>query len=216
MAHRLVRWGSIVFAVVMLCFIGGVYWLRARPVPVEAVSRTSQEALMKAGLDALYTRDDPNSAANEFRKVLTMNPTHYGAIFQLAKALDRAGKQDEARAYWEKILPMAEANHDDATAAAARARLGKSAPANEEAAMKAGLDALYTRNDPNSAVAEFRKVLAVNPTHYGATFQLAKALDSAGKPHEARPLWEKVLKMAEGYKDKETIATAQTRLARTP
>jgi len=31
---------------------------------------------------------------------------------------------------------------------------------------------------------------------------------------EARPLWDKVLEMAEGYNDAETAATAPARLAR--
>jgi hypothetical protein len=43
------------------------------------------------------------------------------------------------------------------------------------------------------------KVLERNPAHYGATFQLATALDRAGDAAEARPLWQKVLEMAEGY-----------------
>src|SRR2546422_421102 len=79
--------------------------------------------------------------------------------------------------------------------------------------MGAGLDALYTRHDPTEAAAQFRKVLERNPTHYGATFQLAYALDQAGKGEEARPLWEKVLQMAEGYNDKQTADTARARLA---
>ena len=82
--------------------------------------------------------------------------------------------------------------------------------------MKAGLDALYGRKDAAAAVAEFQKVLGMNPNHYGATFQLAKALDQAGKPAEARPFWEKALKMAEGYKDAQTLASVKERLARRP
>jgi tetratricopeptide (TPR) repeat protein len=82
----------------------------------------------------------------------------------------------------------------------------------DEALMKAGLDALYAQNDPEAAAAQFRQLLARNPTHYGATFQLAMALDRGGKRDEARPLWEKVLKMAEGYQD----AAARARLAEQP
>jgi Flp pilus assembly protein TadD len=88
------------------------------------------------------------------------------------------------------------------------------APETDEALMKAGLDALYTQKDPNTAAALFRKVLERNPTHYGATYQLAAALDRAGKPDEARPLWEKVLPMAEGYNDKPTADMARARLGR--
>jgi tetratricopeptide repeat protein len=54
-----------------------------------------------------------------------------------------------------------------------------------QAAMRAGLDALYQRNDPAAAVARFREVLARNPTHYGATLQLAKALDRSGCPERS-------------------------------
>lgn len=78
--------------------------------------------------------------------------------------------------------------------------------------MQVGLDLLYTKHDLEAAVTQFRQVLARNPTHYGATFQLAKALDQVGKPAEARLLWEKVLPMAEGYNDKQTADTARVRL----
>lgn len=61
----------------------------------------------------------------------------------------------------------------------------------QDAAMKSGLDAMYTR-------------------------QLAKALDREGRTAEARPLWEKVLKMAEGYNDQPNLAIIRERLARKP
>jgi len=207
----------------LVAVVAGGYWVKTRPAP-EAVrsapTQGSPEAMMKAGLDLLYTRNDPTSAAAQFRLVLAVNPTHYGATYQLATALDRSGKVDEARQYWEKMLPMAEAAKDEATAAAVRKRLGTPAPTSEEgiqlALMRAGLDAMYARKDPNAAAVEFRKVLERNPTHYGATYQLASALDRSGKPAEARPLWEKVVKMAEGYKDQKTLDIARARLAQNP
>lgn len=173
---------------------------------------------MKAGLDALYVRNDSKSAVIQFRKVLALNPNHYGATFQLASALDRAGDLAEARLFWEKMLEMAETVKDEATAGTARARLQRPLSAAEQQGtlMKAGLDALYSRRDPSAAAAEFRKVLLLNPTHYGATCQLATALDGAGKPDEARPLWETVLRMAGSYNDQPTADTARARLARNP
>jgi Tfp pilus assembly protein PilF len=178
------------------------------------------DASFRAGLDALYTRHDPNAAAAEFRKVLEQNPKHYAAILQLATALDGAGKPAEARPVWEKLLKNAEELNDKPAADTARARLAKpdgvSEEATQEATMKAGMDALYARKDPIAAATQFRKVLERNPSHYGAAFQLATALDRAGKPAEARPLWEKVLKMAEGYNDAPTVATARTRLGNHP
>jgi tetratricopeptide (TPR) repeat protein len=171
------------------------------------------EALMRQGVESMYTKSDPDSAARDFRKVLAKNPEHYGANYQLATALDRNGKPAEARPVWEKVLAMAEAVKDEKTADTARKRLGLPPPAPEDTAMKAGLDALYARKDAGAAVVEFRKVLEINPNHYGATFQLAKALDQAGKPAEARPLWERALRMAEGFKDAPTVALVKARLA---
>src|SRR5262245_2979518 len=90
------------------------------------------------------------------------------------------------------MLGMAEAAKDKETLATVRGRLAESAGSSPtprqstgsptvpaEDPMKAGLDALYQRNDPAAAATQFRKVLAANPSHYGATLQLAKALDRA-------------------------------------
>jgi len=176
-------------------------------------SADDQAAAMKAGLDALYTRQDSLAAVAEFRKVLAANPTHYGATFQLAAALDAAGRHDEARPLWEDMLALAESSGDQQTAATALARLCQLPVETEESIMGAGLDALYQRHDPDAAAADFRKVLAMNPTHYGATFQLAVALDAAGRPKEARPYWEKALAMAQRYADAATAERVRARLA---
>lgn len=79
--------------------------------------------------------------------------------------------------------------------------------------MQAGVAALYQRSDPVEAVARFREVLARNPTHFGATLQLAKALDRAGRPDDALVVWRKMLDMAEAVQNTETAATARARLA---
>src|SRR5712691_11381051 len=173
-------------------------------------------ALMKAGLDALQTRHDPETAIADFRKVLEHTPDHYGATFQLAAALEAAGRRDEARPLWEKMVAMAEGQQNTETAASARTHLAGEGGASEAVTMQAGLDALYQRHDPEEAIAQFRKVLEKSPTHYGATFQLATALDAAGKRAEARPLWEKMLQMAEASKDIETADKARARLHSTP
>ena len=209
----------------MKSLLWGIIALLALSAPACSRTEETPEALMKTGLDALYTKKDPDAAAKTFRKVIEKNPQHYGANYQLATALDRAGKQAEATPLWEKVVVMAETYKDDSTLQQARRRLGREAVASAapaapatpaDAAMKAGLDALYVKRDPGAAIVEFRKVLAINPTHYGATYQLAAALDQTGKAAEARPLWEKVLKMADDYKDAKTASAAKERLARRP
>jgi len=179
---------------------------------------------MAAGLDALYTRRDPATAATRFREVLAQNPEHYGATFQLATALDMVGDTGGSRPLWERMLKMAEALDDAKTVETARARLAeldKLAPPvvsddPDAEAMNAGLEALYKKRDAAAAEVQFRKVLARNPAHYGATFQLATALDQLGQPVKARPYWEKSLKMAEAIQDAKTVEVARARLLKKP
>jgi tetratricopeptide (TPR) repeat protein len=176
----------------------------------------NDSAMMSAGIYALYTQRDPSTAIDRFRKVLELNPNHYGATFQLAMALDQAGRSGETQPLWGKVLSMAQGYNDKDTANTARARLAQSSSPrvelSEEEIMKKGLDLLYRRHDPNAAATEFRAVLQRNPDHYGATFQLAMSLDEAGKSKEARPIWEKMLKMAQLSNDRETIATTRAKL----
>ena len=81
--------------------------------------------IMQSGLAALYARNDPVEAEARFRLVLEKNPAHYGATLQLAKALDKAGRTDEALAWWNKMLGMADSAGDAATARMARDRLAR-------------------------------------------------------------------------------------------
>ncbi len=194
--------------------------LAACLLPACSKAPENDEAILKAGLDALNVRNDPQEAIGHFYAVLLKHPNHYQATIQYAMALDRAGNAAEARHAWRRVSLLAELHHDTHMAAQSRARLDGSmvmgSEPTAEAMMQAGLDALYRRADPNGAAVQFRKVLMLNPEHYGATFQLAKALDQAGRPAEARAWWNKVLRMAEQYSDTTTSATARSRLARSP
>jgi cytochrome c-type biogenesis protein CcmH/NrfG len=179
----------------------------------KAASATTAEGRMSEGLD-LVNRD-PGAAADTFREVLKTNPTHYGARFQLAKALDLAGRPAEARPIWVEVLGAAESIKDMATAGTARARLARPDTVSQAELMNQGLDLLYKKGDPAGASDKFRQVLQRNPTHYGATFQLAKALDQAGKSSEARPYWQKMVTMADAIRDKSTGDIARGRLEKT-
>jgi cytochrome c-type biogenesis protein CcmH/NrfG len=181
-----------------------------------APANENEDALLQAGLAALYTRHDPQAAATAFRKVLERNPTHYGATYQLATALDQLHKPAEAEPLWQKVLVMANGYQDVTTADKARTRLGQAQVVDVDAEMRAGLEARYTRHDPQAAVAAFRKVLELNPTHYGATYQLASALDATGRRDEAQVVWEKMLQMAEAANDQQVVNTARARIAAKP
>jgi lysophospholipase L1-like esterase len=80
--------------------------------------------------------------------------------------------------------------------------------------MQAGLDALYKRRDYRTAIALFQRILDGNPTHYGATYQLAAALDLAGRRAEALKLWVAFRRMAEAIGDKASAEIARNRIER--
>ena len=167
--------------------------------------------LMTRGLAELQ-RGDPATAERTFRELLAKNPNHYGGHYQLAVALDRGGKPADARREWEYVKNAAQSSNDSATLRTATARLAMPDTASQEAMMARGLDLLYTGNDPAGAAEEFRKVLRKNATHYGATYQLATALDRAGQRAAAKPYWEKALGMAISFKDEKTASVARERL----
>ncbi len=177
-----------------------------------SLEATADSALMEKGLQLLLQVGDAPGAAETFRAVLKQNPHHYGAHFQLAKALDLAGKPAEARPIWTQVLEAAVRSKDSARANTARLRLAKPDTVSEVAMMAVGLNLLYRKNDGVAAAEQFREVLRGDPTHYGALFQLAKTLDRAGKMTEARPYWEKVLTRAEAINNQATANTARTRL----
>ena len=78
--------------------------------------------------------------------------------------------------------------------------------------MNEGVNALYQKRDAATAVTLFRRVLEMRPTHYGGTFQLARALDAAGSRAEATIMWRRVLELAESVGDAETARIARQRL----
>ncbi len=170
-----------------------------------------------AEINAGLAAQSPNQAVVHFKKALEINPQHYGATFQLARALDKAGRKDEALAQWRQVLALAEQSNDQPLVEAARTRIaqgsGGQAPAAAGDPMAAGLEALYGRKDPATAIARFREVLGQNPDHYGATYQLATALQQAGDARGARPVWQKMLQMAEATQDAQTAEAARARLA---
>jgi Tfp pilus assembly protein PilF len=177
-----------------------------------AAAEQNQKDLMARGLQQLNQNQDPIAAEQTFRAVLALNPSHYGAHYQLAVALDRGGKPTDARAEWSEVLRLAQGFNDSTVVKTAQARLASPDTLSQAGMMARGLDLMYSRNDPVAAIDLFQAVLAKNKTHYGATYQLAVALDRAGRASEAKAVWQRVLPMAIQFKDQKTIDTARARL----
>ena len=207
---------EIAGAAVVLLAAGALVWVgrtTGRPKEPAGSSGAGSRTAMSDGLRSLYELHDPEAAVRDFEAVLRAEPGHYGATFQLARALDAAGRPEQARPYWVKMFSMADAARDQDTLRIARERLARPDAPAPDSLMKTGIDALYTRHDPEAAARAFREVLRANPQHYGATYQLAAALDQLGRRDEALPLWRAVLAMAERSGDSATAATARARIA---
>jgi tetratricopeptide (TPR) repeat protein len=112
---------QIVVAVVIVGLIGCASWMKAQP---GASTESHAQELIEHGM-SLLARNEPDQAANYFRAALALSPQRSRAAYQLATALDRSGRAEEARPYWENVLQMAEASKDTPTAATARARLAQ-------------------------------------------------------------------------------------------
>ena len=142
-------------------------------------------------------------------EAVRLNPGLAPAHYYRGRVLEKLGRTEEAAAAHKQALAI-DPRHLEASNALAR--LTPNGASSAEALMQSGLDALYAQRKPEEAAAYFRKVLDRNPTHYGATYQLAEALDASGHGDEAQRLWATVLQMAEGYGDQTTAATARARL----
>ena len=84
----------------------------------------------------------------------------------------------------------------------------------DETLMGAGLLALFDGQDAVRAANAFEQVLAANPGHLGALYQLSVALDRMGAESAGRLTWQKTLERAEQLGDAATSKTARDRLAR--
>lgn len=159
----------------------------------------------------------PHRAASLWSAVLARAPGDGEARLGLAEALDDAGRSDEAREPWAQLLTSGDQEKRRRAAQRLSSEAG-SAGAELAVLMESGLAALHGTDGrgrrPAEAIALFQRVLAASPRHYGATYQLAVALDAAGLRDDARGMWERVLPLAEQFRDASTIAAARARLGR--
>lgn len=126
--------------------------------------------------------------------------------------LVRAGLRDWIAANYESVMCSDEARFDLLVWRGSLTGPLMTLRTSESVAMDVGLQALYRANDPPHAVACFRLVLAHNPAHYGANFQLARSLDLAGRTVDATAQWRLVLRLAREARDSVTLAEALARL----
>lgn len=179
----------------------------ARPAPT-----AGYEALLAAG-NAAWAAHDANRAVTLFQRALDRPGDRRAVLRVLGDALDYANRPDEARHVWSELLVVAVQSDDLERAALATLRLDVPARSEDRAAMKRGLDALSARNDLDAAIAAFREILSRSPTHLGASYQLAAALDRAGRRDAADAVWSRTATLAKVYGDDKSARAARARLA---
>jgi tetratricopeptide (TPR) repeat protein len=142
--------------------------------------------------DALRRLGRLDPALAEYRRATAIDAYHTDAWFGTGQLLEHRRAWREAAAAYDRALAAD--------------------PTRADAAMAAGLIYHYRLGDPRTAVARYRSVLALVPSHYGAHYQLAVALLAEGRRDEAEAAWRAFVPLAEAKGDRATLANAPTPL----
>jgi tetratricopeptide (TPR) repeat protein len=180
-----------------------------------AGDRFSGQALLWRGEFRLAQRDFA-AARDDFLRALPLSLQRYRVARGLAMAYAGLGWPDSSATHVDRMrsLDPAAAERDVPpilTAIATSRPAPRAAAPQDTALMRQGLELLRV-GTAEDAARVFQRVLAANPTHYGATYQLAVALDLSGRRDQARDVWLTVLGMATQYRDTAVMRRARDRL----
>jgi hypothetical protein len=178
-------------------------------IPLVALT---DDRLMHDGVEALYVRKDPVVAEHFFALILARNAAHYGANFQLARALDAQGRGADAVQTWNRVLQLSAMNKDRRTAAIAADRLAREPHLDDQTLMSLAIHVRYDLPDPKRSVAMFRELMRRNPDNADMTYELASALDAAGDRVQARSIWEREMLLASAARDEAMVTLVRKRL----
>ncbi|HJZ61557.1 MAG TPA: tetratricopeptide repeat protein, partial [Miltoncostaeaceae bacterium] len=188
-------------------------------------------AYVQLNLSALAAREGEAAASLRWAdEAVRCNPGLALARVSRAEALERMGRVDEALAEYREATGLdsvhagawlaqgrlLEQRGQWAAAAAAYDAAASADSTSTEARMRAGLLYAYRLGDSAAAIERYRAVLALDPAHYGAHYQIAVALLAAGRRDEARAAWSRFTPLAAAIGDQSSIdgAPAELRAAR--
>lgn len=180
------------------------------------LSAASAEQAMIQGLSMLHEHGDPEAAILHFSTILEDNPDHYGALYQIASAFERTQQLYLAHLTWVKFEPMARQSNDAPSLSHAQARIAalKERMADLEDKMGTGVDLLHGQSRPADALPYFEDIRSAWPSHYGARYQHALALEQTGQHSAAENAWLLFLTSAEENKNREDIQAARAAILR--
>jgi tetratricopeptide (TPR) repeat protein len=199
----------------------------ARRLLLEANRLSPCYAYVHMNLSALARRaGDVPGALRWAARAVGCNPRLALAGYYHAFALEQAGRTDEALAEYRRTTALDDQHHDAwlgqgrlleargewAAAVAAYETAAAVNPTSADAAMLAGLVHHHRLGQSAVAVERFRRVLQIDPDHYGAHYQLAVALLASGRTAEARAAWRRFERLAAAIGDRTSIARAPAAL----
>lgn len=182
----------------------------ARPLLQSAADRDPNYPFAFINLSALEVASGQPALAVQHARQAVRLASHSGpALWQLAQAQLAARQQGDAVATLNALLAVAP-QHPQAR----QLRDQLAPPADADAAdMAAGLRALDQDRLPKQAQTHFQAILRRTPGHYGAHFQLARALSAAGERDRAAEQWRTMRRLAEAIGDQPTLQLVYEALA---
>jgi len=200
---------------------------RARSLLLEAHRLSPCYAYIQLNLSAVEAREGHAPASLAWADdAVRCNPGLALARAERAAALERLGRADEALAEYRATTAidavnagawlaqgrLLEARGDWPDAARAFDRALAADPTSADAAMRAALVYHYRLGDLATAVDRYRTVLAIDPHHYGAHYQVAVALLGSGRKDEALAAWRRFVPLADALGDRTSIDGAPPEL----
>jgi tetratricopeptide (TPR) repeat protein len=200
---------------------------RARGLLLEAHRLSPCYAYIQLNLSAVEAREGHAPASLAWAdEAVRCNPGLALARAERAGALERLGRADEALAEYRATTAidavnagawlaqgrLLEARGDWPDAAHAFDRALAADPTSSDAAMRAALVYHYRLGDLATAVDRYRTVLAIDPNHYGAHYQVAVALLGTGRKDEALAAWRRFVPLADALGDRTSIDGAPPEL----
>lgn len=180
------------------------------------MNEASVEQAMIQGVSLLHELGDPEAAISHFSTVLEYNPEHYGALYQIASAFERTQQLYLAHLTWVKFEPLARQSKDSTSLSHAQERIAtlKIRMSTLEEKMVKGVELLHGQGRPAEALPYFEDLRNAWPSHYGARYQHALALEQTGQHGASEGAWLQFLASAEDNNNREDIQTAKAAIVR--
>ena len=133
---------------------------------------TDRSAAPASSRSAPVVANNPEHELKELAVQLQKKPGHTPVLLRMAQLEREKGALDDATGHLRQAI--------------------RSEPSSQDAHLELGR-LLYERNDVTGAIAETERVLALNPTHVDALYNLGAIYANVGNRERARSYWSKAV-----------------------